>query len=465
MVSMPPAEYVHRLVDDVLDRYVGAFPAVLVTGPRATGKTTTARRHARTWVRLDSASEAVAFRADPDASLRAFPEPLLLDEWQVVPGVLGAVKRAVDDDPRPGRFILTGSVRADLEQETWPGTGRVVGVPMFGLTVREVQGTVRGPAFIDKLAAGELDAMSLPAELPDLRGYVALALRGGFPETALRLDADLRQAWLDSYLDQLLTRDVRSLTGVRDPGRLRRYFEVMALSSASLPDSRTLFEGAGIDRKTATGYDRLLTNLLVMELVPAWTNNRLLRLVKTPKRYLVDPSLMSSALGLDETAILRDGGLMGRLIDTFVASQIRPELTIARRRPRIYHLREKDGRREIDLLAELGAGDVVAIGVKATAAPGNDDARHLVWLRDTLGDRFLSGAILHTGPRKHRLADRIMAVPICALWGPEGAVPVRLLEEDRMPVLDAEGEVQPTTDEQVRRAIELGRLERERGWV
>lgn len=334
-----------------------------------------------------------------------------------MPDVLGAVKRAVDDDPRPGRFILTGSVRGDLDHETWPGTGRLIRVPMFGLTVREIRGLTPAPTFVDKLTDAHLDALTLPSELPDLPGYVDLALRGGFPDAALLADVDLRQAWLDSYLEQLLTRDAEAIAGMRDPQKLRRYFEVLALSTGGIPDSRSLYDGAGVDRKTAGAYDRLLTNLLVMELLPAWTSNRLQRLVKTPKRYLVDPSLIGSALGLDRIAVLRDGGLLGRLIDTFVASQLRPELALAPRRPRLYHLRDKDGRHEIDLIAEMAAGDVVAVEVKAAAAPGADDARHLVWLRDRLGERFIAGAVLHTGPRRYRLSDRVYAVPICALWG------------------------------------------------
>jgi uncharacterized protein len=417
MSVMDDSGYLRRLVDSKLDRYVGAFSALLITGPRAAGKTTTARRYARTRIRLDQRAEAEAFRADPDASLKSFPEPVLLDEWQAVPGVLGAVKRAVDDDPRPGRFLLTGSVRADLEQETWPGTGRLIRVPMFGLSVRELRGSIDGSTFIERLASCDLDGLALPSELPDLRGYVSLLLRGGFPDAVLRFEGDLREAWLDSYLEQLLTRDAEDLAGIRDPAKLRRYFQVMALVTAGMPDAKTLFDSAGIDRRTAVAYDRLLSNLFVLEQLPAWTSNRLQRLVKAPKRYLIDPSLAGSALSLDESAVLRDGRLLGRLIDTFVAAQIRPELTISRRRPRLYHLRDKDGRHEVDLVAELGADAIVAMEIKATAAPGSEDVRNLVWLRDTFDDRFLAGAVLHTGPRKYRLAERVYAVPICALWG------------------------------------------------
>ena len=159
-----------------------------------------------------------------------------------------------------------------------------------------------------------------------------------------------------------------------------------------------------------------MTNLFVVEALPAWTNNRLSRLIKTPKRYLVDPALMSASLRLDATAIMRDGNLLGRMLDTFVMAQLRPEVEISALRPRLYHAREKDGRREIDIVGELGTG-IVAVEVKATAAPTISDAVHLSFLRDRLGDRFLGGAVLHTGPRAFVLSDRILALPICALWG------------------------------------------------
>ncbi|SNQ45758.1 putative ATPase (AAA+ superfamily) [Frankia canadensis] len=409
--------YVPRLVDDLIRELLAELPALLVVGPRATGKTTTAARHARTIVRLDQPGQALAFAADPDAALRDLPEPILLDEWQMVPTVLGAVKRAVDTDPRPGRFIVTGSVRADLEADNWPGTGRLVRIAMTGLAVREIVHRAEAPTFLDRLAAGEVESLALPPDVPDLRDYVEMALRGGFPESALHLSARARARWLDGYLDQLLTRDVEILGEHRDPARLRRYFEVLALNSAGLVQARTLHEGAGINARTADAYDRLLQNLLVAESVPAWSTNRLKRLVRGAKRYIVDPGLIGAALRLDVNAVLRDGDLLGRILDTFVAAQLRAELPVGSARPRLYHLRGEKGQHEVDLLAELGAERVIGIEVKAHAAPDASAARHLVWLRDELGDRFVAGVVLHTGPRRYRLAPDIHAVPICALWG------------------------------------------------
>jgi uncharacterized protein len=157
--------------------------------------------------------------------------------------------------------------------------------------------------------------------------------------------------------------------------------------------------------------------MLVLDILPAWSSNRLSRMARTGKRYLVDTSLVAAALALDERAVLRDGDLLGRMIDTFVVAQIRAEVELSSFRPRLYHLREQSARHEIDLIAEWVGGDVVAVEIKSSAAPTRGDARHLEWLREQFGERFLAGAVLHTGPRPFRLAERIFALPICAPWG------------------------------------------------
>ncbi len=414
-VSQRP--YVPRLAEAYIEQLFAELPALSIVGPRATGKTTIARRLSRTVVQLDNPVEAGAFEADADTALAALEEPVLLDEWQAVPSVLGAVKRAVDEGSGGGRFLLTGSVRAKFTGTTWPGTGRVVDIPMYGLTEREILGKLTGESFLGRLAHASIDAFVMPADPPDLLGYVELALRGGFPEAALSPSTDTRRVWLGGYLNQLLNRDPESLGEDRDPLRLRLYFEALALNTAGLAQSKTFYDAARIDHKTASTYERLLTNLLVLEVLPAWTTNRLSRITRTGKRYLVDPSLVAAALDLDERAVLRDGDLLGRMIDTFVLAQIRPEVALMSFRPRLYHLRSRDGGHEIDLIAELSAGNVVAVEIKSSAAPTRGDACHLEWLRERLGERFLAGAVLHTGPRPFRLSERIFALPICSLWG------------------------------------------------
>jgi len=414
---MSTRPYVPRLAEAHLEQLFAGLPALSIVGLRATGKTTIARRLSRSVVQLDNPVEASAFEADADAALAALPEPVLLDEWQAVPGVLGAVKRAVDQGSGAGRFLLTGSVRAKFTGATWPGTGRVVDVQMYGLTVREIVGRLTGDPFLSRLAQADIDAFAVPADPPDLVGYIDLALRGGFPDAALDPSPDTRGAWLSGYLDQLLTRDLETLQENRDPHRLRLYFEALALNTAGIIQSKTLYDAAGIDHKTASAYERLLTNLLVLETLPAWSTNRISRMTRTGKRYLVDTSLLAAALDLDERAVLRDGDMLERMIDTFVLAQIRPEVALASSRSRLYHLRTRDARHEIDLIAELSGEDVVAVEIKSSSAPKRSDARHLEWLREQLGERFLAGAVLHTGPRPFRLAERIYALPICTLWG------------------------------------------------
>ena len=388
----------------------------MLLGPRAAGKTTTARRLAASTVRLDRQLEAAAFESDPDAALRGLHEPVLLDEWQAVPGVLGAVKRAVDEDSRPGRFLLAGSVRAPLEQSMWPGTGRVVRVPMYPMAIREQLERANGLSFFDRVERG--DHPRVPADPPDLPGYIDLAVRGGFPDAVLRPDGAAAQAWLHSYVDDLLSRDLAALGGERrNTGGLRRYFESYALASATATDAKTIYDAAGVNKVTAVAYEELLEGLLVAEALPAWHSNRLKRLVHQPKRYLVDSGLLAAATGVDRSGAMRDGLVLGRLLETFVAAQLRAEAAGSKARPRLHHLRTERGRHEVDLIAELGGGRLIGLEIKATGGPRKGDARHLAWLRDKIGERFVAGVLLHTGPRTYEISERIVAAPICTLWG------------------------------------------------
>ena len=414
--------YRHRLIDRVLEELLAELPAILLVGPRASGKTTTALQWAESVVRLDVPGEAAAFRADPDAVLRTLPEPVLLDEWQAVPETFPAVKRAIDTGAGSGRFILTGSAYGDLEGVTAAGTGRIVRMRLLGMTVREQLGRVDAEPFLDRLARGE--EMATPGERLDLRDYLDLALRSGFPEALDITGTAARQRWLDGYVSQIITRDPTGTVGARNPALLLRYLEAYALHSAGVVEAKSIYEAAGVDKRTGASYEQVLENVFVVESLPAWKTNRLKRLVQSPKRYIVDSGLMAATLRVDQAAILHDDKLLGRVIDTFVASQLRGELEVCATRPRLYHLRDTDGRHEVDIVAELAGERVLAFEVKASSSVTAHDARHLAWMRDELGDRFITGVVFHTGPRAFPLGDRITALPISMMWATPPRLPV-----------------------------------------
>lgn len=334
----------------------------------------------------------------------------------MVPDILGAVKRAVDADPRAGRFLLTGSTGADLGSAGWPATGRVLRLPLWGLSEREVEGDPNAPSLLDLLRADGIEALPQVRNAPDLPSYVARALRGGQPEIARQLSERARDGLLASHVDQAAGRDLSLLGASRDPVRLRRYMSACAANTAGVVAHKVLYDSAGVTRVTGSLYDSALETTFLTERVPAWAGGRLRRLNSTPKRYLVDPAMLRPLLGVNERSVLRDVDLLGRVIDSFVAAQLRPEIAVAGASPRLHHLREANGRHEIDLIVEFAGGGVVAFEIKASAAPGEASARHLDWLRDQLGDRFIAGLVLHTGPATVRLSSRIATAPIACLW-------------------------------------------------
>ena len=418
MVDTTPA-YVPRLIDDLLAESVDGFGAVMVVGPRAAGKTTTAARLAAQVDRLDVPDTAAAYRADPDAALHRSARPLLIDEWQVVPDVLWAIKRAVDKDRTPGQFLLTGSLRADAGDSTWAGTGRVVRVDLHLLAEREIEaGTdLRRSGLISRLWTDWL--ATLPDRLPeiDIDGYMSRALRGSFPELAYgSRTTRQRQQWLDSYVDDIVQRDVSSIGASRDPVRLRRYLTVLALNLAGQPTDASMLRDADLNFKTAGAYERALSSLALVDVVPAWTSGRLKRLTRAGKRYIVDTALAAAAAEIAGSDVTRDSNLRGRWFDAFAMMQLRPEFELSSPRMRPFHLRDEGGRHEIDLVVESRGNHVFAIEFKAGAAPTREDARHLVWLRDELGSRFVGGIVLHAGRSVIEFDDRIAAVPLSACW-------------------------------------------------
>ena len=388
----------------------------MIVGPRAVGKTTLARGLVRSVVRLDDPAQAEVFRAAPDVALAAVEEPVLLDEWQIVPEVLGAVKRAVDDWWAPGRFLLTGSVRARSTSPVWPGTGRVVTMPLFGLSMAERFGNADSEPFLDRLAREARGVRSVGNKALNLGDYLDAALAGSLPQSIAAPHAQARRQFLTSYLADAVERDAASLEPQRSRNGIRQFLLAWAGLSGSVATDQTLFQLADVNRRTGLAYEGLLSDLFLVESVPAWHSNRLERLTSQPKRVMLDAGFIGAALGVDRNAVLADGNLLGRILETFVIAELRAELAIAQGSPRLFHLRDDGGRHEVDVIVEFDDGRVAALEIKATSAPKRADAKHLFWLKEKLGDRLVAAAVLHTGPMRFPLGDGVDAIPISEIW-------------------------------------------------
>lgn len=399
-----PADYLPRHSDAALATALRSAPIVLLDGARGVGKTTSAQRLAASSVRLPDDIEQL--RVDPAAYLRSLAPPVLLDEWQLAgTDILWTLKRIVDDDPTPGRFILAGSVEPATYGPTYPLTGRAVRIVMRPMTWAELNGRGAQTSVLTQLLAG-----TPPILGQSLGDDFDLSRLGtpGFP--AARALPDPRH-FLDAYA---AATSQRAGDEGRDASRLLRAMRVLAtLTGQAVPDQR-VWEAADITKITWKGYDDLLVRVHFSAALPAFETNRLKRLTAYPKRFLSDTAMALALSGLTVDDLRSNPTTAGRYLESFVLQQVRPLVDALG--GAAMHLRTGAGEREVDLVIEMG-GPVVGIEVKNGTRPGLGDARHLEWMRDQVGDRFAFGLVLHTGRDAYPLSDGITAFPIGLLAG------------------------------------------------
>jgi hypothetical protein len=421
-------EYRPRIVDEELDELLPGLPALAVEGPKAIGKTVTAARRAATVYRLDRGSQRSIIEADTSQVIEGEP-PILIDEWQRVPEVFDRVRRAVDDGTGAGSFLLTGSA-TPTDLPTHSGAGRIVRVRMRPMTLAE-RGIGTPTVALSTLLKGERPRVEGRAEI-DLKGYVDEILRSGFP--GMR-DHSMRsvRAQLDGYVDHIVDRDFEELgRKVRRPDTLKKWMAAYAAATATTTSFEKIRDAATSDevnkpsRPTVLSYRDILQQLWILDPVHAWlpTFNRLARLSLPPKHHLADPALAARLLGVDADLLLkgdsasptvpRDGTLLGALFESLVTLSVR--VYAQRIEARLFHLRTRGGEHEVDLIIERGQS-VVAIEVKLGAAPTDADVRHLLWLKEQIGDELADAVIVTTGSEAYRRRDGIAVVP-AALLGP-----------------------------------------------
>jgi predicted AAA+ superfamily ATPase len=419
--------YQLRTVDQELDELLGGLPAISLEGPKGVGKTATAQRRAATVFAMDDATQRELLTADPQRLDRA-PAPVLIDEWQREPAVWDFVRRSVDRNPAPARFLLTGSA-TPTSAPTHSGAGRIVQLRMRPMSHAE-RALAEPTVSLGELLTGRRPAVGGGTAL-SLVDYAEEIVRSGFP--AIRqLPPRARRAQLDGYLNRIVERDFPEQGHVvRRPDTLRGWLAAYAAATATTSSYNAILDAAtpGETNKpaktTTTVYRDVLSQLWLLDPVPGWLPSRsaFSRLGAAPKHHLADPALAARLLGVDVPALLDDsapdaavrrpGPLLGALFESLVTLSVRVYAQAAE--ATVHHLRTWDSRHEVDLIIQRADQRIVALEVKLSPSVSDDDVRHLTWLRGQLGDDLLDAAVITTGSEAYRRADGIAVIPFCLL--------------------------------------------------
>ena len=417
----PQPGYIPRQIDARLRAELEVWPAVVITGPRGVGKTTTALQLAKSVIDLSQPQQREVFVLDMESALRVAPKPVLIDEWQQAPDVLWVVKKLIDQDAMTG-FIIAGSTRirsnGQVGSNQWPLVHRGVTLEMHPLTEAEKRHSV-SYSFADRLAD-----MSTAHGYPGahtLYDYIDIALEGGYPAYLdVEQQAD-RRARMESAVRDIVRLD--AATGRIDYRKMLDFLHVYAANSSQLVSQTTLAQHADISRASAEKYEQALHNSYLVSQLPSWHRTLSIRTAKRPKRFINDTGMWAAILGVGPEDVRSDPKLIGNLVETFVVSQIRAQQSASPSGHNLCHYRDQ-ARREIDLLLEdRRSRTLLAVEVRASSTVNRRDARHLEWFRDQLdagtpgpSSSFARGVVLYSGSLTVEISDRVWAMPISALW-------------------------------------------------
>ena len=389
-------------------------PVVLLAGPRQAGKTTLVRQVAENGLRyltLDDELTLLSAREDPVGMIRSL-DRAVIDEIQRAPALLLAIKKSVDEDRRPGRFLLTGSANLmALPTVTDSLAGRMETLSLLPLSQSEIAG--QSTNWIDSVFTGQLPRPGSSARTDDLAGRV---LRGGYPEAISRSTARRRTAWARQYLDAILTRDVRDVAGIEKLDQLPRFLRALSQTAGQMCNYTQLGGQVGLDGKTAAKYISVFEHMYLLKRVDVWARNRLNRVVKAPKLQFIDAGLLTTLLDLTPDEVEKDRTRFGNVLETFVFGELLKHTTTAESDYRLLYYRDAD-KVEVDVVIENAVGQVVGVEIKSAATVKEGDLRGLRKLAGLAGDSFKMGVLLYDGDETMPLGDGIWAAPLSTLWG------------------------------------------------
>lgn len=388
---------------------------VFIAGARQVGKSTLAQQIARMdhpaeQLSLDVRATREAALADPEGFVAGLQGPTFIDEVQRAPDLLLAIKRAVDRDLTPGRFLLTGSANLLTARKVEDAlTGRMETIPLWPLAQSEIHGSTGN--LVDALFAAEPPRVANATV--GREAFVEIVAAGGYPEARLR-SGRRRARWFTSYLDTTLDRDLREISDARKLHEVPRLLRLLASQAANVLSYRSIAAKLDLTHDTVREYVGLLQTVFLVHLLPAWRPGIGAREAHAPKAYLVDAGLLAHLLGADERRIGADDQVTGKVLENFVVVEVLKHAGWAAADSSAYHYRQRED--EVDLLLENRAGEIVAIEAKATASVDRRDARAMAKLRDGRGARFKAGVVVCACEQTTPLGDRLWAMPLSGLW-------------------------------------------------
>ena len=389
-------------------------PVVLLAGPRQAGKTTLVRQISdggRRYLTLDDGLTLLSAREDPVGMIRSL-DSAVIDEIQRAPALLLAIKKSVDEDRRPGRFLLTGSANLmALPTVADSLAGRMETLLLLPLSQSEIEG--QSANWLDCVFSGRIPQPTAQAHSVNL---VDRVLRGGYPEALSRPTSRRRIAWARQYLDALLQRDVRDISGIEKLDQLPRFLRALAQTAGQMCNYTQLGGQVGLDSKTAAKYVGVFEQIFLLRRVDVWARNRLNRVVKTAKLQFIDSGLLATLLNLTADEVQRDRTRFGNVLESFVFGELLKATTTADGDYGLLYYRDAD-KVEVDVVIENALGQLVGVEVKASATVNERDLRGLRKLSALAGDQFKMGVLLYDGDETLPLGDNIWAAPLSTLWG------------------------------------------------
>jgi predicted AAA+ superfamily ATPase len=389
---------------------------VFVGGARQVGKTTLISDIASTDApmtnyTLDDEPTREAAVDDPAGFVADLELPAFIDEIQRAPDLLLELKRSVDADPTPGRFVITGSANVLASrrlQDALPG--RIDRIDMWPLARTEIDGG--GHNVVDELFAGRAPLVErAPVGRASFAEFIA---EGGYPEARLRPPGRRRDRWFANYIAGTLARDLTELADVRRADDAERLLRLLATQSANLLNYRRAGARLDMHHETVKAYVSLLEQMFLVRRLPAWRPGLGAREASTPKIYVCDSGLLASLLGADARRIGEDDQVTGKICETFVASELVKHASWSEQQPRLFHY-QRD-REDVDLILENNRGEIVGVEVKAKATLAARDWRWLKRLSEARESRFKAGMVVYSGAQTIPLGARLWAVPYSGLW-------------------------------------------------